>query len=89
MYNNRYITELPINEVKEYYGILRKKRKLTHEEIEDLGICQERLIEYAFEIRQQQDTEIIRLLQEISSKLDKKNDRGCHNTMMKERNPND
>lgn len=32
----------------------------------------------AVEINQQQDTETIRLLQEISSKLDEKNNRGCH-----------
>ncbi len=48
MYNNRYVTELSISEVKEYYEILRKNRKLTHEEIADFGICKERLIEYAY-----------------------------------------
>lgn len=48
MYKNRYVTELSISEVKEYYEILRRNRKLTHEEIEDFGICKERLIEYAY-----------------------------------------
>lgn len=48
MYNNRYVTELSISEVKEYYEILREKRKLTNEEIKDFGICRERLIEYAY-----------------------------------------
>ena len=48
MYKNRYVTELSISEVKEYYEILRENRKLTHEEIADFGICKERLIEYAY-----------------------------------------
>ena len=48
MYKNRYVTELSISEVKEYYEILMKKNKLTHEEIADFGICKERLIEYAY-----------------------------------------
>lgn len=48
MYNNRYVTELSISEVKEYYKILRKNRKLTYEEIADFEICKERLIEYAY-----------------------------------------
>lgn len=47
MYNDRYVTELSISEVKEYYEILRKNRKLTHEEIAEFGICKERLIDYA------------------------------------------
>ena len=48
MYNNRYVTELSISEVKEYYEILRENRKLTHEESADFGICKERLIDYAY-----------------------------------------
>lgn len=48
MYNNRYVTELSISEVKKYYEILRKNKKLTHEESADFGICKERLIEYAY-----------------------------------------
>lgn len=48
MYNNRYVTELSISEVKEYYEILREKNKLTHEESADFGICKERLIDYAY-----------------------------------------
>ena len=48
MYNDRYVTKLSISEVKEYYEILRRNRKLTHEESEDFGICKERLIAYAY-----------------------------------------
>lgn len=42
------------------------------------GLRKENLMYRAVEINQQQDTETIRLLQEISSKLDEKNNRGCH-----------
>ncbi len=45
---------------------------MTKEETELTIDYLKSMIEYAFEIRLQQDTETIRLLQEISSKLDEK-----------------
>lgn len=48
MFNNKYVTELSISEVKEYYEMLRENRKLTPEEAADFGMCKERLIVYAY-----------------------------------------
>ena len=70
MYNDRYVTELSISEVKEYYELLRRNRNLTHEETVEFGICKERLIAYAYKnidkVKSLIGTEILKAKQNIT-----------------------
>lgn len=47
MYKNKYISELPINEVKEYFDELRCNTPWTAEQFADFEMCKERLVVYA------------------------------------------
>lgn len=47
MYKNQYISELPINEVKEYFDKLRCNTPWTAEQFADFEMCKERLVVYA------------------------------------------
>ena len=47
MYKNKYISELPINEVKEYFDKLRCNTPWTAEQFADFEMCKERLTVYA------------------------------------------
>lgn len=47
MYKNQYISELPINEVKEYFDELRCNTPWTAEQFADFEMCKERLVVYA------------------------------------------
>ena len=47
MYKNQYISELPINEVKEYFDELRCNTPWTAEQFADFEMCKERLTVYA------------------------------------------
>lgn len=64
MYKNKYISELPINEVKEYFDELRCKYPLTAEKSADYAICKERLVVYACKT-----LEKINVLDEITGEL--------------------
>lgn len=47
MYKNKYVSELPINEVKEYFDELRCNTPWTAEQFADFEMCKERLVVYA------------------------------------------
>lgn len=55
MYKNRYISELPINEVKEYFDELRCNTPWTAEQFADFEMCKERLVVYACKTLEQID----------------------------------
>lgn len=55
MYKNRFVSELPINEVKEYFDELRCKYPLTAEKSADFAICKERLVVQACKTLEQID----------------------------------
>lgn len=55
MYKNKYISELPINEVKEYFDELRCNTPWTAEQFADFEMCKERLVVYACKTLEQID----------------------------------
>ncbi len=67
-----YDYELRKSEITSRYKYVAEKIKRA------CGLRKENSMCRAVEIKQQQDTETIRLLQEISSNLNEKNNRGCH-----------
>ena len=50
MYKGKFVSELSMNEVKEYYDELRQKCPLTNEQWEDLRILKEKLIAFAYKV---------------------------------------
>ena len=55
MYKNEFVSELPINEVKEYFDELRCNTPWTAEDSADFEICKERLVVYACKTLEQID----------------------------------
>lgn len=56
MYKNKFVSELTINEVKEYFDKLRcYKFPWTKEESRDFAICRERLVMHACKTLEQTD----------------------------------
>lgn len=64
MYKNQYISELPINEVKEYFDKLRCNTPWTAEQFADFEMCKERLTVYACKTLEQAN-----LLDKISAEV--------------------
>lgn len=50
MYKGKFVSELAMNDVKEYYDKLRQKCPRTEEQWEDFNILQEKLIVFAYKI---------------------------------------
>jgi len=50
MYKGKYVSELSINEVKEYYDELRENYPRTDEQWADFKMLQEKLIVFAYKI---------------------------------------
>lgn len=67
MYKNKYISELPINEVKEYFDELRCNTPWTAEQFADFEMCKERLVVYACKTLEQ-----INALDKIRAEIDTK-----------------
>lgn len=64
MYKNQYISELPINEVKEYFDELRCNTPWTAEQFADFEMCKERLVVHACKTLEQ-----INVLDKISAEI--------------------
>ena len=50
MYKGKYVSELSMNELKEYYDELRENYPRTEEQWADFNILKERLIVFAYKI---------------------------------------